>query len=138
MPVESRGMSPVPAFELIAVLQAALVSRGYAYVPTFSPTLTTAPLVALARSLGPFYFPPGVDPARPVIETHPSADASPLDPFDRPEALGWHNDFSTHAKRPAVSLAYLAQTDPRGPEHGAWRVASADRVLEHLDATAEG
>jgi len=32
----------------------------------------------------------------------------------------------------------LAQADPRGPAHGAWRVASCDLVLDHLLATTEG
>jgi hypothetical protein len=37
-----------------------------------------------------------------------------------------------------VSLAYLAHPDPRGPEHGAWRVASGDLVIAHLRATPGG
>jgi hypothetical protein len=118
--------------------RAALATHGYAYLPAFSPDPTGHPLLALARALGPLYVPPDVDPAHPLLETLPSADASPLAPFDRPEAIGWHNDFSTHPERPVLSLAYLARPDPRGPEHGAWRVASGDLVIAHLRATPEG
>jgi Taurine catabolism dioxygenase TauD, TfdA family len=116
----------------------ALASQGYAYLSAFSADPTGLRLLTLARTLGPLYLPPGVDSARPILETHPTPTASYLTPFDRPEALGWHNDFSTHTARPAVSLAYLARPDPRGPEHGAWRVASSDLVIEQLHATPEG
>ena len=131
-------MPPAPAPDPIPAVRAALASQRYAYLPAFSPDPTGLPLLVLARALGPLYVPPNVDPAHPFLETSPSADAVDLAPFDRPEAIGWHNDFSTHSERPALSLAYLARPDPRGPEHGAWRVASADLVFEHLHATPEG
>lgn len=114
------------------------MADGYAYIPTFAADCTGLALVALARALGSLYVPPGLDAGHPVLDTHPAADASPLAPFNRPEGIGWHNDFSTHADRPRVSLAYLAHADPRGPDHGAWRVASCDRVLEELGATRKG
>lgn len=124
--------------ELTASIRAALRAEGYAYLPAFSTDTTGHDLLALARALGPLYLPPDVDPAHPVLETVPTADASYLSPFDRAEAIGWHNDFSTHHERPAQSLAYLARADPCGPERGAWRVASCDRVLEKLRATRKG
>ncbi|WP_437568699.1 TauD/TfdA family dioxygenase [Sorangium sp. So ce542] len=130
--------TPVLAPECVASLRAALASQGYAYLSAFSPDRTGLALLALAGSFGSVYLPPDVDPAHPVLESHPAADASLLAPFDRPEAIGWHNDFSTHADRPALSLAYLARPDPLGPEHGAWRVASCDRVLDQLRATRDG
>ncbi|EYF08279.1 Hypothetical protein CAP_6040 [Chondromyces apiculatus DSM 436] len=120
------------------MLHGALVSHGYAYLPRFSPDSTGASVVALARSLGSLYVPPGTDPERPFIETRPSAGASSLEPFDRSEAIGWHNDFSTHTERPALSLAYLTHPDAEGPAHGAWRVASCDLVLDQLRATQDG
>lgn len=133
-------MPPDAPSEPITRLRASLASLGYAYLPSFSPEPdpTGRALLSLARTLGPLYLPPDVDPASPLLETHPTADASYLEPFDRPEGIGWHNDFSTHPERPAASLAFLAQVDPRGPEHGAWRVASCDLVLDHLLATSEG
>lgn len=129
---------PIEAAMPLVSTSAALASQGYAYLPAFSADATGAALLALARSLGTIYVPPDVDPDHPIIETHPTPDASPLAPFDRAEAIGWHCDFSTHAERPVVSLAYLARTDPLGPEHGAWRVVSVDHVLEHLRTTADG
>lgn len=119
-------------------IRSALATQGYAYVPVFSAERSAAAPLALARALGSIYFPGGIDGASPHIETNPAADSSYLDPFDRAEGIGWHNDFSTHRERPAVSLALLARADPRGPAHGAWRVASCDRILDHLLATAEG
>ncbi|WP_434048860.1 MULTISPECIES: TauD/TfdA family dioxygenase [Sorangium] len=119
-------------------LRAALAAQGYAYLPAFSRDATGHSLLAFSRGLGSLYLPPDVDPAHPVLKTRPAADASHLVPFDRPEAIGWHNDFSTHTERPVLSLAYLACPDPLGPEHGAWRVASCDRVLDQLHATPDG
>jgi hypothetical protein len=51
-------------------------------------------------------------------------------------AIGWHSDFSTHAERPVVSLAWIERADPLG--QGAWRVASCDDVLAALWSTPEG
>lgn len=124
--------------ESIASIRVALAADGYAYLPAFASDPSGGAVVACARALGSLHLSPDVDPAHPVLDTHPSADASYLAPFDRREALGWHNDFSSHSERPCVSLAHLADPDPRGPEHGAWRVASSDRVLEHLEATKQG
>ncbi|WP_433934999.1 TauD/TfdA family dioxygenase [Sorangium cellulosum] len=130
--------SPYPAPATITSLRAALVSQGYAYLRAFSPDATGRSLVVLGRTLGSLHVPSDVDPAHPVLKTHPAADGSYLAPFDRPEAIGWHNDFSTHPERPVLSLAYLARPDPLGPEHGAWRVASCNRVLDQLHATPDG
>ncbi|XXY47289.1 hypothetical protein WME91_45535 [Sorangium sp. So ce269] len=112
--------------------------QGYAYLPSFSADPAGVSLLVLARTLGALDLPPDVDPAHPILETHPAAEASSLAPFDRPDAIGWHNDFSTHPERPVLSLAYLTRPDPLGPEHGAWRVASCDRVLDQLHATSDG
>ncbi len=123
---------------LYVEIRSAVVTQGYAYLPAFSADCATFPVLAFARTLGPLFLLADIDPGSPHIETHPAADASYLDPFDRPEGLGWHNDFSARPERPAVSLAFLARADPRGPAYGAWRVASCDLVLDHLLATTEG
>jgi hypothetical protein len=126
---------PTP-LDIISAVRQALATQGFYYEPAFSAT--PARVLELARALGPFYVPPDVDPDQPFIETQPAADASYFAPFDRAEGIGWHNDFSTHAERPAVSLAYLDRADPCGLHYGAWRIASCDLVLEHLNAVPEG
>jgi len=139
MRIEDTSMPLAAALEESkAFIRTALATDGYAYLPAFAADPTGNQLVACARALGALHLSPTVDPAHPVLDTNPAADASYFAPFDRPEALGWHNDFSTHSERPDVSLAYLARPDPRGPEHGAWRVASCDLVLQHLGSTHEG
>ncbi len=117
-------------------MRQALASRGFGFLSAFAtePEL----VLALARALGPLYHPSGVDPIAPVIETHPNADAAYWAPFDGAEAIGWHNDFSTHQHRAEVSLAYLARADPEGTDRGAWRVASGDDVIGALRATSDG
>jgi hypothetical protein len=129
---------PAAVGESIAFIRAALAADGYAYLPAFASDPTGRALLTCARALGALWPLPDTDAAHPLMETRPAADAPAHAPFDRPEALGWHNDFSTHPERPGVSLAYLDRPDPLGPERGAWRVASCDRVLEHLDATRDG
>jgi hypothetical protein len=122
--------------EQIAVLQRDLTTRGFAFLSPFECDVQR--LLALARALGPLYVPNGIDPSTPVIVTRPAEDASRLAPFDQAAAIGWHNDFSTHEHRAAVSFAYLARADPRGTSHGAWRVASSGDVIGALRATAGG
>ena len=94
-------------------------------------------VVELARSLGELYVPPGCDPAEPVLRTAPTADAEAA-PFDRPEAIGWHGDFASHDDRPELSLVLVTRPDPRGPEHGAWRLASVTRMIDALRSTPKG
>jgi hypothetical protein len=122
--------------DITFAVRQALATQGFYYEPAFSPT--PAHVLELARALGPLYLPPDVDPDQPFIETRPAADASHFAPFDRAEGIGWHNDFSTHAKRPAISLAYVDRADPCDPENGAWRIASCDLVLDRLKAVPEG
>lgn len=129
-------LPPTMSLESMTAIRAALAAEGHAYLPAFSAD--PAAILPFARALGSLYARPNLDPENSLIESRPAADASHLAPFDRPEGIGWHNDFSTHSKRPTMSLAYLAHADPRGPEHGAWRVASCDAVLEHLNSTPEG
>ncbi len=85
------------------------------------------------------------DPWRPLaptsartVSTAPSANAPFLEPFNRPERIGWHSDFSTYRARPRFTISYIERADPRGPLLGAWRVAPTNAVLAKLDATATG
>jgi hypothetical protein len=109
-----------------------LGSDGFAYVPRFAAGRSG--VGGVAHALG---WP--APPSRlTLIETDPAAEASRDRPFDRPESIGWHNDFSTHARRPSLTLAYIDRADPGGPMCGAWRVASCTRVLDKLNATTDG
>jgi len=94
-------------------------------------------VLAIARSLGDLFVAADCDPAAPVIRTAPARRQSAA-PFDRPEQIGWHGDFSTYEDRPELSLVYITRPDPRGGDYGAWRLASVPRVLAALTATDEG
>ena len=123
-------------------IHAGLAHRGYHYLPEAVPRGdkrgARAALLALAQRLGALHVPAGLDADAPVIETRPAADAPPWRPFDRPESIGWHNDFSTHASRPQLSLVAIVRADPAGPAAGGWRVASTDSVVAQLGATVAG
>lgn len=111
---------------------ASLRLRGYQYEPSFAPKDDGGiELVRLARTLGSVFVADGMDPDLPVLVTEPAADAPPWKPFDRPERIGWHNDFSTLPDRPVLSLAWIARGDPT-PGLGDWRVASCPDVLDVL------
>jgi hypothetical protein len=94
-------------------------------------------LLALARALGELYVPEGCDEEAPVIATRPTPEAGAA-PFDRPEPIGWHGDFASHADRPGLSFVYVARADPAGEQAGSWRLASVRRVLDQLLTSAEG
>jgi hypothetical protein len=94
-------------------------------------------LVEVARSLGELFVPVDCDPEAPVIRTVPARRRRAA-PFDRPEQIGWHGDFSTYEDRPELSLVYITRPDPRGGDYGAWRLASVARVIAELRATDEG
>ena len=123
---------------VLRAVRAELASCAFAYLPTVGADPQGEGLVAVARALGPPYTMAGEDRWPGVLETRPSRNAPRAAPFDRSEAIGWHNDFSTHATRPRLSLAYVDRADPRGPPRGAWRVASCDRVLAALEASTGG
>ncbi|HET9227358.1 MAG TPA: TauD/TfdA family dioxygenase [Thermoanaerobaculia bacterium] len=111
---------------------ASLHLRGYHYEPSFgSGDDGGVELVRLARSLGSVFVAGGMDPDLPVLVTEPAADAPPWKPFDRPERIGWHNDFSTLPDRPVLSLAWIARGDPT-LGLGDWRAASCAAVLDAL------
>jgi len=117
----------------------ALQTRGYYYDPEFHvEDKGTDSVLAAAQLLGQVYVPTGSDPGRPIINTQPNRSAPPWRPFDRHKPIRWHNDFSTHAGRPELSLSWIIQEDPRGPKNGAWLVASTAEVLAKLNQTREG
>ncbi|MCY1031280.1 TauD/TfdA family dioxygenase [Corallococcus sp. BB11-1] len=113
-----------------------LLTHGWFYLPFFSTAQSAHMVFELAQALGRIYVPPGCSSGFPLIKTQPTVDADDSAPFDQPAAIGWHNDFSTHKRRPVVSLAWIARADPLGL--GAWRVASCDQVLTELRRTPEG
>ena len=111
---------------------------GYFYDPDFSADFENADAVMVAaRSLGPLFVPPETNPHRPVIVTRPSVRAPKWRPFDLRESIGWHNDFSTRAGRPELSLSWIRRQDPSGPCSGAWRVASVGAVLAKLRSRSD-
>lgn len=117
---------------LLSRILASLRRRGYHYEPTFGlGDDGGVELVQLARSLGEVFVAGGMDPDLPVIVTEPAAEAPAWKPFDRPERIGWHNDFSTLVDRPVLSLAWIARGDPT-PGLGDWRVASSEAILDRL------
>ena len=116
-----------------------LRTRGYFYERHFSSNVDNADAVIVAaRSLGSLFIPSETGSCRPVILSRPSVRAPKWRPFDRREAIGWHNDFSTRAGRPEISLSWIQHEDPAGPCAGAWRVASVGAVLAKLRSSAAG
>jgi hypothetical protein len=116
-----------------------LLLHGYYYEPEFCvETAVAEPIVVAAKLLGHLHVPTGTNPDQPVILTQPSASAPKWRPFDRHAAIGWHNDFATRAGRPQLSLSWIRQGDPSGPDGGAWRVASVTAVLNRIYQIREG
>lgn len=114
-----------------AAMRGALDVKGWLCVPGFQPEDDAGEkMLRFARTLGRPYRVPGADPLRPVVDSRASVDAPYEAPFDRLEAIGWHNDFSTHRARPRWSLSYVRREDRAGG--GNWRVAAIDRVLAGL------
>jgi hypothetical protein len=112
---------------------------GYYYEAEFCATTSqTHSLLTAAKLLGCLHSPAGVDPNCPVIRTQPNSLAPPWRPFDRRIPIRWHNDFSTRVGRPELSLSWIQQEDPAGPDIGAWWVASSAAVLAKLCQTPEG
>ena len=115
-----------------------LCTCGYFYDPDFSSNVDSADaIVRAAHSLGPL-FSSNACADWPVLLTRASKRAPKWRPFDRRASIGWHNDFSTRAGRPELSLSWIRQEDPSGPDSGAWRVASVRSVLTKLRASVEG
>jgi hypothetical protein len=119
-------------------VDSALAQQGY-YVTRVDPPVDDPVqfVTTVARTLGEFYVPSGCDSASPVIRTSPTRRRT-APPFDRPEAIGWHGDFATHASRPELSIVYIVRGDSRGGISGAWRLASVSRVLDVLSQAEVG
>lgn len=125
-------MTATSVASILSRILTSLRLRGYHYEPSFgSGDDGGFDLVRLARSLGSVFVADSMDSDLPVLVTEPAADAPPWKPFDRPERIGWHNDFSTLPDRPVLSLAWIARGDPT-PGLGDWRVASCTDVLDAL------
>jgi hypothetical protein len=112
--------------------------QGFHYEPEFSSDRQGKAVVALARRLGPLFVPGDLSPDHPVIFTRPELEAPSWRPFDRPEAIGWHNDFSTVPDRPALTLIWIAEADPAGGGHGDWRVASVADLIASIEEESDG
>jgi hypothetical protein len=116
-----------------------LRTSGYYYEPGFCDYLPNSnALIDAAKLLGDLYIPLGTEGTQPFIPTKPKASAPPWRPFDRRAPIRWHNDFSTRAGRPELSLSWIQREDPAGPDNGAWWVASSAAVLAKLCQTREG
>jgi hypothetical protein len=116
-------------------------SSGFAYFKDFAPQGDNgARLLELIHQLGTPFIPPGKTSQFPIITTKPSAKASPSEPFNRPEQIGWHNDFATRSSRPILSLSWIAQADPALFEggKGSWLVAGTKCVLNYIGGTPGG
>lgn len=116
-----------------------LRARGYYYDPKFGgDKYDPKVLLTAAKLLGHLYVPSGTESTQPFIPTKPSSSAPPWRPFDRRVPIRWHNDFSTRARRPELSLSWIQKEDPAGPDNGAWWVASCAAVLGQLCQTLDG
>lgn len=130
--------------DLLSRIRQGLDRRGYHHEPRFGAVDDGgaddggAALVDLARQLGTVFVPEGFDPEHPVLVTQPADTAPPSQPFDRPEGIGWHNDFSTFPERPSLTLIWIAQQDPRGAQFGSWRVASVADVIKEIEHHPDG
>jgi hypothetical protein len=114
-----------------------VAAHGYASV-TLGPEVSREELALLADALARRMGLGERASYRQPIETRPSGSAPIAEPFNRPEAIGWHNDFSTQLSRPELTLALVERSDPKGPAYGAWRAASTELVLSRLQGTARG
>ena len=121
-------------------LRQVLDRQGYCYLPGFAqPTADNEALIALAAQLGPLLPLSESGGEAQVVEVAPCRRPGDwVDPFDREEALGWHNDFTSRRVRPRFTLAWLTRADPKGPLAGAWRIARVGDVLTRLQRRDEG
>ncbi len=72
-----------------------------------------------------------------IVETEMLPTASVSEPFNRPERIGWHNDFSTWPERPVLSMASVVSSPERGSS-GDWLVVGIDLLLKELLRSAQG
>lgn len=125
--------------EWLQQVRNSLRTRGYYYEPEFCNDASDAnALIDAAKLLGDILTPVGTESTHPFIPTKPSSSAPPWRPFDRRVPIRWHNDFSTRAGRPELSLSWIQREDPAGPNNGAWWVASSAAVLAKLCQSREG
>ena len=125
--------------EWIQQVRNSLCNYGYHYEPNFCKETNNAkPIIKAAKLLGTVLTSSQIIQDDQVLITQPSTSAKQSHPFDRHEPIGWHNDFSTCAKSPELSLSWIRQEDMVQPYGGAWRVASAAEILSKLCQTKTG
>lgn len=124
---------------VLELVQLGLRERGWAYVPGFHVQQGgIARLLALARLLGEPLVADGMSAEQPVVHARADTNADNWEPFAQLGPIGWHNDFSTWARRPAFSLAWLCELPDKDSPQGAWRVVSCARVVEELERSDVG
>lgn len=124
---------------VMARIRGSLSREGYHYEEKFCNQYMPIQerkkmMVSLAQCLGKLYLPED----QPVIVTQPTSRAPEWEPFNRAESIGWHNDFATKAHKPRFSLSWIVHEDPLGKDYGAWRLASAEKVIARLREYEEG
>lgn len=111
--------------------------KGWAWVPDFQPDDDGGiRLLELAAALGKVCRMGHADSL--LVEPIVSSTAPAWEPFNRPEAIGSHNDFSTWVNRPAISLAWVRSVPADSECSGDWHVVSCSDVIASLDATYAG
>lgn len=130
-----NGMGDVAT--VAATVRQSVNTQGWAWVPDFQPHDDGGiRLLELAALLGKVCV-VGRDGSS-LVETSCDRDAPVWEPFNRPEAIGWHNDFSTWAKRPALSLAWIRSLPADSESRGDWRVVACSDVISFLETTSTG
>ena len=122
---------------LAATIRQSVDAKGWAWIPTFQPHDDGGRrLVELANALGSVCSMGKT--GSPLIETSCESDAPAWEPFNRREAIGWHNDFSTWEKRPVLSLAWVRSVPANSESRGDWRVVSCSEVISILEESSAG
>lgn len=129
------GTGDVPS--LAVTIRQSVDMKSWAWVPDFQPDDDGGiRLLELAAALGKVCRMGHADSL--LVETSCNPTAPAWEPFNRPEAIGWHNDFSTWVNRPAMSLAWVRSVPADSECSGDWRVVSCSDVIASLDATYAG
>lgn len=122
---------------LAAEIRQSVKTQGWAWVPDFQPHDDGGiRLLELAATLGKVCV-VGHNGSS-FVKTKCDYNAPVWEPFNRPEAIGWHNDFSTWAERPVLSIAWVCSHPPDSESRGDWRVVACSDVIASLEATSAG
>lgn len=122
---------------LAVTIRKSLKSNGWALVSDFQPDNDGGiRLLELATVLGKVCVMRRDGSS--LVETSCDPDAPAWEPFNRPEAIGWHNDFSTWTKRPTLSLAWIRSVPANNKGRGDWRVVNCSDIIALMDTSSEG